>query len=211
MWRISDFSTSVMWNFFFWFPHNCHTLKAGNSPHFSPRIILVLLVTNMKSGLSATWHILYMYVIISLMQKKMMSNESAKSHICASDSRIHDTQMSDGDKSAAQLLLKIHTHVMDARQYWSLRRQEWEKTVASNYFCKITHCWRDSRKQCWVSDGIFLTITFKNTHTQENTVASNYFCKVTHCWMEMERQDARSLKAQHSTCTNCSNSTFIIS
>ena len=45
-----------------------------------------------------------------------------------------------GKNSAAQLLLKIHTHVMDARQYWSLRRQEWEKTVASNYFCKVTHC-----------------------------------------------------------------------
>ena len=101
-----------------------------------------------------------MYVIISLMQKNMISNESAKSHICASDSRIHDTQISDGDKSAAQLLLKIHTHVMDARQYWSLRRQEWEKTVASNYFCKVTHCWRDSWKQCWLADGIFGTIAF---------------------------------------------------
>ena len=89
-----------------------------------------------------------------------MSNESAESNICASDSRIHDTQMSSGDKSAAQLLLKIHTHVMDARQYWSLRRQEWEKTVASNYFCKITHCWRDSRKRCWLADGIFGRITF---------------------------------------------------
>ena len=51
-------------------------------------------------------------ICISLMQKNVMSNESAKSNICASDSRIHDIQMSDGDKSDAELLLKIRTHVI---------------------------------------------------------------------------------------------------
>ena len=58
MWRISDFSTSVMWKFFFqlWriflFPHNCFTWKAENPPlgNFSLLIILVILVTNMRSG-----------------------------------------------------------------------------------------------------------------------------------------------------------------
>ena len=41
MWRISDFSTSVMWRHLkflhmwrnFQFPHNCHTWKAENSPN----------------------------------------------------------------------------------------------------------------------------------------------------------------------------------
>ena len=41
MWRISDFSTSVMWRHLkflhmwrnFQFPHNCHTWKAEISPH----------------------------------------------------------------------------------------------------------------------------------------------------------------------------------
>ena len=50
--------------------------------------------------------------IYNLCKKIVMSNGSAKSHICASDSRIHDTQISDGDKSAAQLLLKIPTNVI---------------------------------------------------------------------------------------------------
>ena len=58
-------------------------------------------------------HDIYMwYIYITHAKKHAMSNESAKSHICASDSRIHDTQMSDGDKSDAQLLLKRHTHVI---------------------------------------------------------------------------------------------------
>ena len=58
--RISDFSTSVMWRNLiflniwrtFWFPHNRHTWKAENSPHgnFSPLIILVILVTSMRSS-----------------------------------------------------------------------------------------------------------------------------------------------------------------
>ena len=50
MWRISDFSTSVMWRHLkflhmwrnFQFPHNCHTWKAEISPHdnfFSTNII----------------------------------------------------------------------------------------------------------------------------------------------------------------------------
>ena len=60
MWRISDFSTSVMWRHLkfvhmwrnFQFPPNYHTWKAEISPHdnLSPLIILVILVTNMRSG-----------------------------------------------------------------------------------------------------------------------------------------------------------------
>ena len=59
MWRISDFSTSVMQRHLkflhmwrnFQFPHNCHTWKAEICPHdnFSPLIILVILVTNIRS------------------------------------------------------------------------------------------------------------------------------------------------------------------
>ena len=57
-------------------------------------------------------HDIKMYVIYVYhsCKKNMISNESAKSNICASDSRIHDIQMSDGDKSDAELLLKIRTH-----------------------------------------------------------------------------------------------------
>ena len=60
MWIISYFSTSVMWRHLkflhmwrnFEFPHNCHTWKAKISPHdnFSSQIILVILVTNMRSA-----------------------------------------------------------------------------------------------------------------------------------------------------------------
>ena len=58
-WRISDFSTSVMWRHLkflhmwrnFKFPHNCHTWKAKflHMTTFSPLIILVILVTNLRS------------------------------------------------------------------------------------------------------------------------------------------------------------------
>ena len=59
MWRISDFSTSVMWRHLkflhmwrhFQFPNNCHIRKAEVSPHdnLSPLILLVISVTNMRS------------------------------------------------------------------------------------------------------------------------------------------------------------------
>ena len=88
---------------------NGHCLFWGRSVDVVVMLFYSILLKG--SRLSATWHI-HECGIYHSCKKMWCPNESAKSHICASDSRIHDCQMSDGDKSDAQLLLKRHTHVI---------------------------------------------------------------------------------------------------